>query len=194
VIPVDPVPEPSGFDARARKPGKAWLTENPGAARPRDYWSPFREALAEGFKHRCGYSAMREPSGTVDHFRSYKADPALTYEWTNYRYASQWINSSKKAGDALDPYEVGEGWFEVLLPSLELVVTEKIPPALRERAERMLQRLPIGRDRRIIKQRQAWYAMYKQKKLSLEGLHEVAPLLAAAEEKRLAANRTEGLI
>lgn len=183
VIPVEPVPEPPTFDERARRPGNDWLAKNPSASRPRDYWSPFKASLAEGFKNRCGYSAMYEPAGTVDHFRSYTSHPHLSYEWTNLRYASQWLNSSKKGSGLLDPYEVGEGWFEVLLPSLQLVVTDKVPPAYRERAAQMLVALPIGHDERIIKQRRMWYRMFQEKKLSLEGLREVAPLIAAAVEK-----------
>jgi recombinational DNA repair ATPase RecF len=35
-------------------------------------------------------------------------------------------------------------------------------------------------------QRPRWYRMYQEGQLSLEGLRKVAPLIAAAEEKRLA--------
>lgn len=182
MIPVASVPEPGDFDARARRPGVAWLAENPGAPRPRDYWSPFRPALAEGFSQRCGYTAMYEPVGTVDHFRSYRTDPALAYEWSNYRFASQWINSSKQAGEMLDPHAVGEGWFEILLPSLQLVMTDAVPPEHRALAERTVRKL--GRDPRVMKQRLHWYRMYLDKQLSPEGLRRVAPLIAAAEAKR----------
>jgi hypothetical protein len=128
VIPVPRVPEPPDFDARARRPGNAWLAENPRAERPRDYWSPFRAALADGFANRCGYTAMLDIAGTVDHHKSYRDDPTLAYEWSNYRYASHWINSSKRTLEVLDPHEVGDGWFEILLSSLQLVLTGKVPP------------------------------------------------------------------
>jgi hypothetical protein len=185
VIPVAPVPEPTGFHERAHLPGLGWLAKNPGARRPHDFWSPFRAELAEGFANRCGYTAMFEPVGTVDHFRSYKSHPAQAYEWSNYRYASQWINSSKRAGEVLDPHEVGEGWFEILLPSLQMVATEKIPPEHRALAAQTLTQLPIAHDERVLKQRRNWYKMYQEKKLSLDGLRSMAPLIAAAEEKRL---------
>jgi hypothetical protein len=187
MIPVAPVPEPSSFDARARRPGNAWLLEHPHARRPRNYWSPFRSLLEEGFKHRCGYSAMREPNGTVDHFHNFKDHPALTYEWGNYRYASSWLNSIKKTRTILDPYEIEHGWFEVLLPSLQLVLTDKVPPAMRPRAEATLKVLPLSHDERVLKQRRGWYEMYRARKLSLEGLRDVAPLIAAAVEKQLGA-------
>ncbi|MEP7125266.1 MAG: hypothetical protein ABJE95_30325 [Byssovorax sp.] len=186
MIPVAPVPEPASFDETARRPGNAWVAEHPGARRPRDYWSRFRGILADGFANRCGYSAMHEPVGTVDHFRSIATDPQLTYEWTNYRFASPWLNSSKGSSEVLDPYEVGEGWFEVLLPSLQLVLTEKIPAEIRGRAEATLRRLPIEHDERILKQRRRWYQHYLDGKLSFEGLSDNAPLIAAAVRKQLA--------
>jgi hypothetical protein len=193
VIPVAPVPEPSGFDERARRPGNAWLAKNEGVGRPRDYWSPFRAVLADGFADRCGYTAMYAPVGTVDHFRSYKTNPELAYEWANYRYAAAWINSAKKTSEVLDPYEVGEGWFEVLLPSLQLVATDKVPPERRALVEQTLKGLPIAHDERVMKQRRRWYELYREGHLSLKGLREMAPLIAAAEEKRLiAAAATEG--
>jgi hypothetical protein len=187
MIPVAPVPEPPDFEARARRPGSTWRSENPGAIRPRDYWSPFKATLAEGFRHRCGYSAMLDLAGTIDHFHSYKTHPHLAYEWSNYRYASHWINASKKAGDVLDPHEIGEGWFEVLLPSLQLVMTDKVPLEHRERAARTLELLPLAHDERVLRQRRRWYQLYQEQKLSLEGLREVAPLIAAAVEKQAAA-------
>jgi hypothetical protein len=129
VIPVAPVPEPGSFDDRARRPGNAWLAKNEGAERPRDYWSPFRAVLADGFANRCGYTAMYEPAGTVDHFRSYKTNPALAYEWANYRYAAAWINSAKKTSEVLDPYEVGEGWFECCCHRFSSSQPTRCPPS-----------------------------------------------------------------
>lgn len=187
MIPVVPVPEPADFDERARRPGEAWRARTTEAPRLRDYWSPFRTALAEGFANRCGYTAMLLPNGgTVDHFRSYRTYPQLAYEWSNYRYAAAWINSAKKTADVLDPYEVGDGWFEVLLPSLQLVATDKVPPERKALVERTLARLPIAHDERVLKQRRIWYEMFEAGKLSLAGLRNVAPLIAAAVEKLLA--------
>ncbi len=183
MIPVARVQEPPDFDAQVRQPGQQWLLQNPHGVRPRDLWSPFRGRLAEGFKNRCGYTAMWDLNGTVDHFRSFKRDRTLAYEWWNYRYASQWLNSSKRAGEVLDPYDVGEGWFEVKLPSLQLVLTDKVPPEFRSLAEATLRTLPIVHDERVLRQRRAWYAEYQAGRLSLEGLRVMAPLIAAAVEK-----------
>jgi hypothetical protein len=131
---------------------------------------------------------MFEPVGTVDHYRSCENHPRLAYEWSNYRYASGWINSSKGTLDetVLDPFQVEDGWFEILLPSLQLVLTDAVPSEERARARFTLERLHLRDDERIIRQRRQWYQMYQESKLSLEGLADVAPLIAHAAQRQLA--------
>jgi len=186
MIPVKRVPEPHDFDERARKPGQAWQEKNPTAKRPKDYWSSFKPALADGFQQRCGYTAMYEPVGSIDHFVSCQKAPQLAYEWSNYRFSQEWINKSKKTLDEalLDPFDVEEGWFEILLPSLQLRVTELVPPSLRARAEFTLRRLHLQDDERVLRQRREWLRMYEAGEIDLAGLQKKAPLIAAAVEKR----------
>jgi hypothetical protein len=186
VIRFEPVPKPEGFAERVESRGQAWLAAN-ATGRPRDYWSEFKPQLADGFQSLCAYSAMYEPVGTVDHFVSCDEDRTRAYDWANYRYAAAWINSSKQAlssREIIDPFTVELGWFELLLPSLQLVITERVPAAWRERAERMLARLHLGHDERVVRQRREWYRMYQTGQLTLDGLAEKAPLIAAAVRKQ----------
>ncbi|WP_411382056.1 hypothetical protein [Pseudomonas sp. MPB26] len=185
---LNPIPEPEKFDEKCRKPGEVWLKENPTAERPRDLWSPFRHALADGFDDRCGYAAMYIPSGTVDHGVSFNEDSSLAYEWSNYRFIDGWINSSKSkqvAADLLDPFEVQEGWFEISLPSLQLVLTDAVPETFKERAENTLKKLPLRDDERILRPRRKWLSLYEKNK-DIDMLREMAPLIAAAVEKKQA--------
>jgi hypothetical protein len=179
-------PEPAGFDEECRQPGLAWLQRNPPPKRPRDFWSPFRAQLCDAFDQLCGYSCMYEPVGTVDHYLSCSVHRERAYEWSNFRFASQWINSSKRTADddVLDPFEVEDGWFEILLPSLQLVLTDRVPPEHRTRAEHTLLRLHLRNDPRVIRQRAEWYRMYEEGELSLEGLRKKAPLIAEAVERQ----------
>lgn len=181
--------KPRGFVEKCEVPGAAWLAANPAATRPNDYWSPFKPNLAAAFGSLCGYSAMFEPVGTVDHFVSWNEDRNRAYDWSNYRYAAAWINSSKRSVTSiqiLDPFDVGDGWFEVLLPSLQLVVAQKAPASVRARAEFVLTRLHLGDDERVIRQRREWYRMYVDGELTLEGLAKKAPLIAAAVRRKRA--------
>jgi hypothetical protein len=181
------VPEPPEFDQKVRQRGNVWLAKNPEPRkRLPDYWSVFKSYLADGFGNLCGYSAMYEPVGTVDHYLSRKHYRHLAYEWSNYRFASGWINSSKKEIDVqvLDPFEVQDDWFEIILPSLQLVLTDAVPPQECQRAEFTLERLHLRDDERVIRQRQQWYQLYLDGDLTLEGLEKKAPLIARAIRKQ----------
>lgn len=181
-------PEPAEFDQKVRQPGNAWLIKNPDSKkRPKDYWSAFTNDLANGFNNLCGYSAMYiSKEGTVDHYFCCKNHRDLIYEWSNYRYISYRVNSSKGTLDnrVLDPFEVGDDWFEIILPSLQLVLTDKVPPTERSRAEFTLERLHLQNDERIMRQREEWYQMYLNGEITLEGLDKKAPLIARAVRKR----------
>lgn len=187
VIPVGKTPKPAQFDEKARTPGNQWLAENSTSTkRPPAYWNKFTADLRNGFKGLCGYAAMLDPTGgTVDHYLSYKNHRQLAYEWDNYRFASGTLNSSKKNADdtVLDPCQVQAGWFEILLPSLQMQVTDAVPAALRAKAEYTLKRLQLRDGERIIRWRQSWYEMYKDGQLTLDGLRQVAPLIADAVKK-----------
>jgi hypothetical protein len=189
VIRVQSVPEPAAFESEARQPGKAWLAANPAARRPKDLWSAFKNELRDGFQSLCGYAAMFDPTGgTVDHYLSCRNHPDLAYEWSNYRFASSTMNSIKRTADdaVLDPFEVEDGWFEIILPSLQMRITALVPPQHRSRAEATLSRLKLRDDERLVRWRQSWYEMYRTGDLSLEGLERVAPLIAAAVRKETA--------
>lgn len=188
MIPVKPIAEPSNFEREVAKPGDEWLAKHPNfKKRPPAYWKKCAEALCLGFGKRCGYAAMADfTGGTVDHYFSWNNFPYLAYDWENYRFVSATLNSSKKDADdaVLDPCQVGEAWFEILLPSLQMVVTDLVPDEMRAKAKFTLERLKLDNGKRVIGWRSAWYQMYCQKKITLDGLRDVAPLLAVAVEKQ----------
>ena len=185
MIPVARVKKPRGFDTHVKLPGNAWLANNHSATRPPAMWAPYTAQLSDGFGNLCGDAAMHDPTGgTVDHFLSFKHHRDLAYEWRNYRFASGPLNSSKRDADdaVLDPFEVGADWFEVILPSLQMRVTDAVPEAYRAKAEFTLSRLKLRDGERVVRWRRSWYRMYIEGKLTLDGLRTVAPLLAAAVE------------
>lgn len=185
MIRFSPPPEPPEFNEKTRKRGNIWLAKNPDK-RPKDYWTPFKNNLADGFGNLCGYSVMYEPVGTVDHYLSCDNYRNLAYEWSNYRFASGWINSSKQNVDnqVLDPFEIGDDWFEIILPSLQLILTAKVPPEEYQRAEFTLKRLNLRDDERVIRQRREWYRSYVEGEITLDYLEKKAPLIARAVRKQ----------
>jgi hypothetical protein len=123
---------------------------------------------------------------TVEHYLSRDNYRNLAYEWSNLRFASGWINSCKGTLDdqVLDPFDLGEDWFEILLPSLQLVLTDKVPEQQRQKAEFTLKRLRLRDDERVLRQRQSWYQLYLDGDLTLQGLEKKAPLIARAVRKQ----------
>ncbi len=185
MIPVARVKKPAGYD-KVQRQAEAWRKANQRAKRPKAFWSPYLPHLDDGFAHLCGYAAMLDPTGgTVDHFLSWKNHPHLAYEWTNFRFVSALLNSSKRDADdaLLDPYRVERGWFEILLPSLQLRLTDEVPAKQRAKAEHTLQRLKLGNGEKMVRWRQRYYEQYQAGRLDLEGLRLIAPLIAEAVER-----------
>ena len=190
MIRVERTAEPADFDERVRKPGRRWLERSDPLNTP-GYWRRAARALRHAFHDRCAYTAMwLSAPGTVDHFVSRDEDRSLSYEWTNLRYSAAWVNSKKsklRAAELLDPFEIGDDWFEIRLPSCLLVMTEHCPAEQRARALTMLERLGLADDEDLVEYRREWYRMYLEGELTLEGLSRKAPLLARAVERQSAA-------
>ena len=123
--------------------------------------------------------------GAVDHFLSRKHHRHLAYSWDNYRYIAGTVNSSKKALDdqVLDPFEIQDGWFEVLLPSMQLVTTPALPAGLAAKAAFTLKKLHLQNGAKVRRCRLKWYEAYKAGHLSMAGLEDFAPLVATSVKK-----------
>ncbi|MFO0762332.1 MAG: hypothetical protein U0359_38185 [Byssovorax sp.] len=192
MIHFDRLPEPASFDEEVRKPGNAWLASHPDekADKMPTLWGNCRKELADGFRRLCGYSAMWVRRGTVDHYLN-KASPEgrpLAYEWDNYRFASEEVNQLKSTWNAriLDPFTVEDGWFEIQLPSLQLVIVEdRIPRVYLEQARFTLKKLRLVDDDDVIESRAGWYDAFREGRITLVELMVRAPLLARAVRSRL---------
>src|SRR5262249_11465783 len=152
------------------------------------YWLEVHTEIADSFKDLCAYTAMwLSHAGEIDHLVSIDEDRNRAYDWDNYRYCAGWFNKSKKglrSSEILDPLQIGDDWFEILLPSLELVVTDRCPEAERSKAEFMLTRLQLGRGSHVMRSRRAFYKKYNEDNRNLEYLDQWAPLLARAIRKQ----------
>jgi hypothetical protein len=184
MIPVAAPAEPVNFHDACRLLGQRWLANHPpgGGERLPNYWRQFIPDLCAGFGHRCGYLAMLDLDGTVDHFLSTDQQRHLAYEWANYRYATGWLNSSKQNLDqqVLDLFQVREEWFEIDLASLHLQMTAAVPKRLAGIAAYTLRRLGLDYRRRTMWKREFYYNKYQAGEFPLAYLEQVAPLIATA--------------
>jgi hypothetical protein len=185
--------EPPNFDARCRKRGGTWLASNPVYKRPKDYWSEFEPQLRTAFLDLCGYCAMVTLKSQVDHFvpvavlkKASKDKDA--YEWKNFRYGEGVINQRKSNHIILDPFKVQDNWFEILLPSLQLVLTSSVPITQKKLAEFTIKRLGLRDSEVVVRYRKKFFDLYCDHKLDIDGLEELAPLVAAAVKRDLANN------
>jgi hypothetical protein len=188
-----PAKEPERFDERCRGRGRKWLAEHSSWDRPYDYWSEFEPDLRAAFHDLCAYCTMVIPKGDVDHFipvalLKRRGHHHRIYEWDNLRYADEYFNKKKTDFLILDPFQVRDDWFDLLLPSLELVLTDRLPKRHHTRARRTLEKLGLDRGEVVVRYRRKWFNMYRRRRLDLDGLREVAPLIARAVTRDLARN------
>jgi hypothetical protein len=183
MIAVEEPDEPATFHLQCRQPGNAWLAANADGDPPSRFWRPFLMDLCRGFKNRCGYSAMWDLNGTVDHYLSRENRRDLAFEWTNFRYIAGWLNSSKQTldQDVLDPFQVNNDWFEIVLPTLVMQLTPCVPKRIRPVAEFTLTRLHLADGDRVYEQRKIYYFdEFIAKNRSVAWLEDYAPILATA--------------
>ena len=120
LITVELQPEPDDFDSLVKKPGQDFLSKVP---RPRgkqwknkDFWCDVIPYMMEAYNSICAYSSLwiKPDQPTIDHYISRDEDPKQAYEWENFRLARWRINTSKRNHkDVLDPFIIGENWFEL---------------------------------------------------------------------------------
>ena len=71
---------------------------------------------------------------------------------------------------------------------MQLELTSQVPKKHRQLAEFTLTQLGLDKDEVVIRYREEWFKMYRDGNLTLDGLREVAPLIARAVERDLRQN------
>ncbi len=188
------VPRPRGWQTHVLKAGVKWLKvpANQTKGSPRKYWLKYADKLAAGFHELCGYTVMWTPNGDADHFTPWAhlkvtKQLRMAYEWSNFRYADHWFNISRKTTPIPDPFEVDDNWFDLLLPSLELVATSSVPLSEVTKVTAALRWL--GKSRGVLKKRRGFWKGYRtldangNPGISFTQLEEWAPLIARALRK-----------
>jgi hypothetical protein len=172
MIPVEPAPEPPGFDRKVRQPGLSAIAELVGEPPtikrrgPRrrkivdhrediaseSFPPSWREALDDMMQayHRiCAYMAIYieeiTGAGTVDHMIPRSVEWRHVYEWDHYRLACSLMNSRKNDAIAvLDPFRVKQGWFELDLVGFQIRPSEMLSPHTCRRVDRTIAKLRLN--------------------------------------------------
>ncbi len=147
---VDRGAEPAGLAVERERYTIGWLAyaNGPsGTKQPNDSaWRKFRAELYQVFHGLCGY-CEEITRGEVDHFRPKKRFPALTYDWSNWVFACNSCNLSKKekwpAGGYVDPCAKSRGarpesFFQFDIPTRKICPKKGISPARARKARQTI--------------------------------------------------------
>jgi hypothetical protein len=205
VIRVVPQPEPDDFDRLVRAPGQRALAN--GQSPLPAYWRRCLPDLLAGYGRICAYTCLyiERVTGawTVDHYQPKaladvgveddgrseelvrrSADPALVYEWGNYRLACSLMNSRKGAcRDVLDPFEVQKGWFGLDLVSFAPYPCADLGPACRDAVAATIRRLGLD-DEECCRARREYAEAYLDGSVSFEYLRRKCPFVAIEMERQ----------
>lgn len=177
--------EPPDFDQRVRKPGRRFLRNTPKPTHrefsKHSYWRRVVQDLHDAYDSICAYTchwiARDTGWGSVEHFVSKSAQPALAYEWNNFRLVCGRMNGRKGShDDVLDPFEIRELTFVIRFPSLQVGVAGGISDELREATVRTVARLGLN-DEVCISSRLAYLRSYCNGETSLDYLRRRAPFI-----------------
>ena len=183
MIRVEEKPEPPGFHAAVRQPGLRAIAEMvgevpvPPRTKGRRYkkiadrrdkipakrfpalWTKALNDLMTAYNRICAYSCFRihpvTGSRSVDHMAAKSRRWDQVYEWKNYRLASSLLNARKREfGDVLDPFLIGDDWFELELVGFQVKPAKHLSPAIRAQVRATIDRLGLD-DFRTSRERDA---------------------------------------
>jgi 5-methylcytosine-specific restriction endonuclease McrA len=185
-----PRPEYPGFNSQVRRPGAAFLAAYPRPTseqfRKKNFWSRAAKELHAAYSGICAYTATYLPEqGSVDHFIPKTINPALAYEWSNYRLASGRVNSCKgNQTDILDPFQVGNDWFEIDIPSCLLRAKADLPHGLRTSINATINSLRLNTDDYYVQERCNILIDHAKGEITLNFLRRRYPFLAKEIERQ----------
>jgi hypothetical protein len=135
----------------------------------------------------CNYSAVwipRSGGSTVDHYEPLARRHDLAYEWSNYRFASQYVNGRKgQSTHLLDPFDIQAEWFALEFPSLLVIQGSQLPLEIADRFRRTVERLGLN-DEKLIQDRLHWLRQYCEGSAPFQFLVRHAPFVAAELQRQ----------
>ena len=184
MIRVMPAQEPTSFDTNVRRPGRAYLRNNPNPSREQfrtaNYWKTCLAELCKSYKDICAYSGIWVPTNaSVDHYIPKSIRPDLAYEWSNYRLALDKINNYKsdRVGVA-DPFTIEDGWFVLDFDSFYVLPNSELEPEVKRTVQSTIYILRLNRDEAFINYRFKIVYAYAQGSMSYSHLQEYYPFIS----------------
>jgi len=195
LIPVALAPEPLTFETEVRRPGSQFLKKHPKPSnndfKQAPYWRECLGDMHKAYGGICAYSARWLSHGTVDHFHPKSVRPDLAYEWTNYRYASERMNSYKGDSTAVaDPCSILPGWFALDFSTFFAVPGDNLPQKVTVLVSETIRVLRLNKDNTLVEERFLAVEDYARGDVTLEYLDRRYPFIAHELRRQ---NLTEGI-
>ncbi len=176
-------PEPPQFDEAVRVPGNAFLRALRRAPTRQDWnanqhWRKCLSDLQSAYGDVCAFTACwLSYSASVDHFLPKGDNPQLAYEWSNYRLASQKVNTKKGNNVVLDPFKVDDTWFVLDFGSSRVRPSKRGSVTNQALIQRTIDILGLN-DPGWIKVRFTVLRQYANLKISFAHLQDLYPFIA----------------
>lgn len=184
MIPVQSMPEYPEFDAEVRQRGLAFLTSNP---QPNNkefskhaYWKSAAPQLRAAYSGRCAYTSMKIVDvASVDHFLPKQQYPNLAYEWSNYRYSRQKLNTRKgSSSEVADPFTIPAGFLWLKFPSCLVIPGDHLSPDDRRAAKMTTNVLQLNNDDALVEERFDFMLALAKDDITLQFLDDWFPFLS----------------
>lgn len=183
-------PEYPGFDAEVRRPGNAFLVKCPAPTtaqfKKKNFWTKAATELRAAYSGVCAYTCMYLlDGGSVDHFYAKSTFPHLAYEWSNYRFASGRINSTKgNLATILDPFEIQDDWFFMQVPTCLIQPNPELAKDLRVKIKATINDLRLNQDDNYVQERCNILMDYARGDVALAFLARRYPFIAKEIERQ----------
>lgn len=186
MIPIELQPEPDDFIDRVYSIGMQFLSQVPHPAsnqwKGREYWRRVLPDMRKAYGGVCAYSAHWIPYSTgnysIDHFVPKSQQPALAYEWSNFRYVSARFNSRKGTRTIIDPVGLSPDWFIIDFSSFFIHPNPDLSLEQKQVVDETITRLKLNIDDDLVVERQAWFFAYQKDEISFDHLNKHAPFIA----------------
>ena len=188
MIPVEPAVEPDKFDDEVRTPGLAWISTNkldpkkpvPSRTKIPPLWRKCAADLRRSYSSVCAYSSMHihlvTGAPTVEHYAPKSKNVGLAFEWSNYRFVCQLMNSRKSCfEDVLDPFLIQDNTFALSFLTGEIEPGASVG-ALVGKCRETIKRLRLNQEH-VSETRLKYYKDYIDGEISKNKLKEYAPFV-----------------
>jgi hypothetical protein len=190
LIRVEQKLEYPAFNLQVREPGATFLVSCPNPTseqfRKKNFWNRAAKELHAAYSGICAYTAMYlSDQGSVDHFVPKTINPALAYEWSNFRLASGRVNNSKGSQtNLLDPFAINNEWFEMDVPSCLMKAGASVPNAIRVQVNTTINSLRLNADDYYVQERCNILIEYAKREISFGFLKRRYPFLAKEVDRQ----------